>query len=76
MSRSFRVVDLRADASAAMDIVIEGARSPEEAAREALGIELVRSGAKRDIAAKVYWQPVGQPLTMVRLYSKVDGVQP
>ena len=63
MSRSFRVVDLRA-------------RSPEEAAREALGIELVRSGAKRDIAAKVYWQPVGQPLTMVRLYSKVDGVQP
>jgi len=58
---------------AGIDIVIEGARSPEEAAREALGMELVRSGARRDMVAKVYWQPIGQPLTMVRLYARTDG---
>lgn len=71
MEKSFRVMDLRQAGPEAIDAVIDGA-SPEEAARKILGIEVVRSGSKRDLVAKVYWQPVGQPLTMVRLYAKID----
>ncbi|HEV7346557.1 MAG TPA: hypothetical protein VGN60_13095 [Devosia sp.] len=70
MSKSFRVVDLRQDALADTHITIEGVQSPEAAVREALGVQVVRSGPKRDLVAKVYWQPLGQPLTMVRLYVK------
>jgi hypothetical protein len=67
------VVDLRQDALLEdTDIVVEGVQSPEAAARDALGIQVVRSGAKRDLVAKVYWQPLGQPLTMVRLYAKTE----
>ena len=53
--------------------MIEGASSPEDAARKALGIDVVRSGATKDLVAKVYWQPMEQPLTMVRMYAKVEG---
>jgi hypothetical protein len=71
MAKSFRVVDLRQDALLTdTDIIVEGAQSPEAAVRDVLGIQVVRSGAKRDLVAKVYWQPLGQPLTMVRLYAK------
>lgn len=73
MTKSFRVVDLRHDALVAdTDIIVEGVQSPEAAVRDVLGIQVVRSGAKRDLVAKVYWQPLGQPLTMVRLYAKAD----
>jgi hypothetical protein len=73
MMKSFRVVDLRQDALLGdTDIVVEGVQSPEAAARDVLGIQVVRSGAKRDLVAKVYWQPLGQPLTMVRLYAKTE----
>ena len=72
MEKSFRVMDLRQADPEAIDAIIDGA-SPEEAARKVLGIEVVRSGSKRDLVAKVYWQPVGQPLTMVRLYAKIDN---
>jgi hypothetical protein len=71
MTLAYRVVDLRDDAKLAGDIIIEGARTPEDAAREALGLRLIRSGSKRDLAARVYWQHSGQPLNMVRLYTKV-----
>jgi hypothetical protein len=71
MTKSFRVVDLRRDAALVdTDIIVEGVQSPEAAVRDVLGIQVVRSGAKRDLVAKVYWQPLGQPLTMVRLYAK------
>ncbi len=71
MTKSFRVVDLRPDALVAdTDFIVEGVQSPEAAVRDVLGIQVVRSGAKRDLVAKVYWQPLGQPLTMVRLYAK------
>jgi hypothetical protein len=73
MTKSFRVVDLRNDALMVdTDIIVEGVQSPEAAARDVLGIQVVRSGAKRDLVAKVYWQPIGQPLTMVRLYAKSE----
>ena len=73
MAKNFRVVDLRPQGK---EVTVEGASSPEDAARKALGIDVVRSGAKKDLVAKVYWQPMEQPLTMVRLYAKVDGAQP
>jgi hypothetical protein len=73
MTKSFRVVDLREDALVLdTDIIVEGVQSPEAAVRDVLGIQVVRSGAKRDLVAKVYWQPIGQPLTMVRLYAKAE----
>jgi hypothetical protein len=73
MTKSFRVVDLRQDALVIdTDIIVEGVQSPEAAVRDVLGIQVVRSGAKRDLVAKVYWQPIGQPLTMVRLYAKSE----
>lgn len=73
MTKSFRVVDLREDALVAdTDIIVEGVQSPEAAVRDVLGLQVVRSGAKRDLVAKVYWQPLGQPLTMVRLYAKSE----
>ena len=62
-------MDLRLAGPDAIDAIIDSG-SPEEAARRVLGIAVVRSGSKRDLVAKVYWQPVGQPLTMVRLYAK------
>lgn len=71
MPLAYRVVDLRIDPSNGGDVIIEGARTPEDAAREALGLKLIRSGSKRDLAARVYWQHSGQPLNMVRLYTKV-----
>jgi hypothetical protein len=70
MAISFRVVDLRTEVAPDFDVIIEGVRSPEDAARQALGIDVVRSGARRDLVARVYWQTMGQPLNMVRLYSK------
>lgn len=70
MAKNFRVVDLRPQGK---EVTVEGASSPEDAARKALGIDVVRSGAKKDLVAKVYWQPMEQPLTMVRMYAKVDG---
>ena len=73
MAKSFRVVDLRENALVIdTDIIVEGVPSPEAAVRDVLGIQVVRSGAKRDLVAKVYWQPIGQPLTMVRLYAKTE----
>ena len=73
MTKSFRVVDGRQDAALVdTDIVVDGVQSPEAAVRDALGIKVVRSGAKRDLVAKVYWQPLDQPLTMVRLYAKTE----
>ncbi|HEY0031871.1 MAG TPA: hypothetical protein VGB81_01250 [Devosia sp.] len=77
MTLAYRVVDLRPEPKNPEDVIIEGARTPEDAAREALGLRLIRSGSKRDLAARVYWQHVGQPMNMVRLYTKVvdrDGV--
>lgn len=73
MTKSFRVVDLRQDGPLVdTDVVVDGVQSPEAAVRDALGIKVVRSGARRDLVAKVYWQPIGQPLTMVRLYAKTE----
>lgn len=72
MSTSYRIVDLRSTEDNAEHIV-NGAKSPELAARDALGIELVRSGSPKQLAAKVYWKVPGEePINVVRLYNKVN----
>ena len=67
----YRVVDLRSDVIDPNELFIENVRSPEEAARTALGVPVVRSGAKKDLIARVYWHPVGTAVNMVRLYRKI-----
>lgn len=70
MDREFHVIDLHIEgADPEPKIVL--ARTAEKAAALVLGVELVRSGHRRDLRAKVYYQPSGQPTTMVRLYTKV-----
>lgn len=75
MSNSYRVVDLRPTAEGAADIVIEGVKSPEAAARQALGLDLVRSGSRKDLVAQVYWQLTPEAKNMVRLYSRVASTR-
>lgn len=70
MAIKYRVVDLRETLQDSLDVVIENAKSPEDAASRALGLDVVRSGARKDLVAKVYWQPIGTPPNMVRLYRK------
>lgn len=65
----FEVVDLRSE-TVIPSTCVENAASPEDAARQALGIEVFRSGQRRNLVARVYWQRMGQPKNMVRLYSK------
>ena len=73
MAISFRVVDVRSDIIDPTETIIMGARSPEEAVRQALDLEVVRSGQRKDLVARVYWQPPGQPMNMVRLYRRSTG---
>lgn len=72
MAIQFRVVDLRAGQDAPAEVIIDSARSPEEAARLATGEALVRSGRRNDLRVRVYFQQEGQPTTMVRLYQRVE----
>ena len=71
MPIEYRVIDLASSTVSPDERIVLSTR-PERAALEALGVEVVRSGAKRDLRARVYFQHPGQPLSMVRLYSKVD----
>lgn len=74
MSNHYRVVDPYAADD--IDGHIVTAPSPEKAAAEVCGMELVRSGAKADLVAKVYWQVGSGGLTnMVRLYQKANTTQ-
>jgi len=67
---AFRVIDLKLVA-ADPEVVVK-AITPERAAKLALGVDLVRSGSKCDLRARVYFQHPGQSLSMVRLYTKVE----
>lgn len=70
MTTEYRVIDLQTETINPEPKTVM-ASSPEKAAEQALGLHLVRSGSKRDLRARVYCQQAGQPLTMVRLYTKV-----
>ncbi|WIY54165.1 hypothetical protein O9Z70_06490 [Devosia sp. YIM 151766] len=69
MAVVFQVIDLRTDVIGAA-VEVQNATSPEDAARQVLGIDVFRSGNKRDLVARVYWQQMSGPTNMVRLYSK------
>lgn len=71
MPNSHRVVDLRPTAEPGAQTIVEGAKSPEAAAKQALGLDLVRSGSRKDLVAQVYWQLTPDSTNMVRLYSRV-----
>lgn len=66
----YRVVDLRNKIIDPNEVIIECTGLPEKAAKDALGIDLVRSGNRADLAARVYWQYPGEATNMVRLYTK------
>lgn len=72
MATSYRVVDRRPTAEGAQDIIIEGVKSPEAAAKDALGLDLVRSGSRKELVAQVYWT-LGEGTNMVRLYNRVEN---
>lgn len=63
----FRVIDLRSNIIE-QEQKVSGS-SPEDAARQALGIDVFRSGLKKHLVARVYWQGLSGPPNMVRLYS-------
>lgn len=73
MAITYRVVDVRSDVIDPRETLITGARTPEDAARQALELDVVRSGQRKDLVARVYWQSPGQPMTMVRLYRRIAG---
>ena len=65
---SFRIIDLRTGI-VEPEKQIE-ARTPEQAAENALGLKLVRSGHSRSLVCRVYWNDANNT-NMVRLYTKV-----
>jgi hypothetical protein len=65
--RKFRIVDLRSDVIEPEQIV--EARSPEDAAWQALGEKAVRGGQSlKRLVCRAYWQDSGGQTNMVRLY--------
>lgn len=66
----FRVIDLSTETIDPKPKIVS-ASTPERAAELALGLSLVRSGAKQHLRARVYSQHPGQPVNMVRLYTRV-----
>jgi hypothetical protein len=74
---TFRVVDCRSTIIDPKEIVVARAHSPEDAAFQALGETLVRSGRRSELRARVYFQHPNQPMSMVRLYAMtMDRVSP
>jgi hypothetical protein len=49
----YRIIDLQVETTGPDEIVVS-ASSPERAVRDALGVEVVRGGSKRDLRARVY----------------------
>ena len=72
MGIDFRVVEVVTEAGLERELVVPQARSPEAAARLAIGETLVRSGRRQDLRAKVYFQHPDQPISMVRLYRRQE----
>lgn len=63
---AYRVLDVRKGD----EVLVADVRSPQEAAKRALGLELKRSGKTRNLVAKVYSEHPGG-VSMVRLYLPV-----
>lgn len=59
----YRVVDLRNKIIDPNEVIIECTGLPEKAAKDALGIDLVRSGNRADLAARVIGSILGPQRT-------------
>lgn len=70
MTKEYRVIDLSKGAVDPNERIV-AALSPQAAGQAVTGVELIRSGAKKDLIARVYWQVPGTPTNMVRLCQKV-----
>lgn len=68
----YRVINLQSETIDPEPQLVKSS-SPEKAAELVLGTHLVRSGAKKDLRARVYWQNGDGATNMVRLYSQVEG---
>lgn len=71
----YRIVDLLTGITDPNAIIVS-APSPEKAAELALGVSLTRSGARQNLRARVYTQKGNEPMSMVRLYRRVDDQVP
>jgi len=67
--KKFRVIDLRQSVETETYVVAD---TPDAAAHQALGIEVVRGGNRRTLVAKVYSE-TESGLSMVRLYARAAG---
>lgn len=70
----YRVIDLRTPAIDKPGTHCSG-KSPEAAATNLLGFEVIRSGPRHNLVARAYWQNPDQPISMVRLYRRVTDEQ-
>ncbi|SMQ65770.1 hypothetical protein SAMN06295905_1312 [Devosia lucknowensis] len=68
----FRVVDMRRSEANELH---QSAKSPEEAARLALGMDLTRAGVPRNLVCRVYWSDQPGSTNMVRLYQRATDRQ-
>jgi hypothetical protein len=64
---TYTIIDCREGAGG--NTLATPARSPEHAAKVALGLDLFRSGVRNHMVCRVYWEQDGQR-NMVRLYSQ------
>lgn len=71
----FRVIDLQTEIIDPEPRIIQ-AGTPEKAAELVLGVQLFRSGAKKDLRARVYWKQADGITNMVRLYKPADNALP
>lgn len=69
MPKTFRVIDLRQSVETETQVVAD---TPDGAAHQVLGIEIVRGGKKRALVAKVYSE-TDSGLSMVRFYARAAG---
>jgi hypothetical protein len=72
MAKIYRVVDCRPSRCDTLVETMQTAGSPEAAASLAIGENLVRGGRPENLRAKVYFPSALGPVSMVRLFSKVE----
>lgn len=71
MPMRFRIIDLSTGRIDHAPPVLTAA-TPEDAARQHFGFDVARSGERKDLVARVYWEAPGHPVNMVRLYRVVS----
>jgi hypothetical protein len=64
----YRVRDLRTNGEYAVDVLVTEARSPEDAIRKALGLDVVRSGSSKALVARVFWESIGRTNHSIDLF--------